>query len=250
VGKTIEADGQRFRVVGVVKNVPFFRLVPFADIWVPIGTSKSDSYKREFVGNFMSLILAKSRSDLPRIREEFQAALTRAESELPDPRTFQHLHGGAETLFESVSRGLLGENLEESRPGLLLAIVGLFMLLFMLLPAINLVNLNVSRIMERASEIGVRKAFGASSRTLVGQFVTENLVLTLIGGAIGLAGSEGVLHALNTSGLVPYAQFHVNLRIFGDGLLLAVFFGVLSGVWPAWRMSRLHPVEALRMRTR
>ncbi len=51
-------------------------------------------------------------------------------------------------------------------------------LLFMLLPTVNLVNLNVSRIMERASEIGVRKAFGASSRTLVGQFVVENLVLT------------------------------------------------------------------------
>ena len=53
----------------------------------------------------------------------------------------------------------------------------------MLLPAVNLVNLNISRIMERASEIGVRKAFGASSRTLVGQFVVENLVLTLVGAA-------------------------------------------------------------------
>src|SRR5207249_8405612 len=71
-GKTIEADGQRFRVAGVVRNVPFTRIVPFADIWVPISTSKSDSYKREFVGDFMALILAKRRSDLPRIREEFR----------------------------------------------------------------------------------------------------------------------------------------------------------------------------------
>ena len=58
----------------------------------------------------------------------------------------------------------------------------------MLLPAVNLVNLNASRIMERASEIGVRKAFGASSRTLVGQFVVENVVLTLIGAALGFVG--------------------------------------------------------------
>ena len=57
----------------------------------------------------------------------------------------------------------------------------------MLLPAVNLININVSRIMERASEIGVRKAFGASSLTLVGQFVVENVLLTLIGGAIGLS---------------------------------------------------------------
>ena len=56
----------------------------------------------------------------------------------------------------------------------------------MLLPTLNLVNINISRIMERASEIGVRKAFGASSRTLVGQFVVENIILTLVGGAFGL----------------------------------------------------------------
>ena len=54
-------------------------------------------------------------------------------------------------------------------------------LLFMALPAMNLVNLNISRILERASEIGVRKAFGASSWTLVGQFLVENLILTLVG---------------------------------------------------------------------
>ena len=53
-------------------------------------------------------------------------------------------------------------------------------LLFMLLPALHLINLNVSRIMERASEIGVRKTFGASSRSLVGQFVVENVLLTLM----------------------------------------------------------------------
>ena len=63
----------------------------------------------------------------------------------------------------------------------------------MLLPTVNLVNINLSRILDRASEIGVRKAFGASSRTLVGQFVVENLVLTLIGGAIGLLLAAAVL---------------------------------------------------------
>ena len=50
--------------------------------------------------------------------------------------------------------------------------------MFVLLPTVNLVNINVSRILERASEIGVRKAFGASRRTLVAQFVVENVILT------------------------------------------------------------------------
>ena len=52
-----------------------------------------------------------------------------------------------------------------------------------LIPTVNLVNINISRIMERASEIGVRKAFGAPARTLVGQFLVENVLLTLVGGA-------------------------------------------------------------------
>jgi putative ABC transport system permease protein len=100
--------------------------------------------------------------------------------------------------------------------------------------------------MERASEIGVRKAFGASSWTLVGQFIVENVVLTLIGGVIGFILSRFVLRSISESGWFPYAEFHLNYRIFLAGLLLAVFFGLLSGVYPAWKMSRLHPVQALK----
>jgi putative ABC transport system permease protein len=112
------------------------------------------------------------------------------------------------------------------------------------------VNLQVSRILERASEIGVRKAFGASSRTLVGQFVVENVALSLVGGALGFVLSRLVLDALSASGVLAYARFTVNSRVFLYGLGFALFFGVLSGVYPAWRMSRLHPVEALRGSTR
>ena len=98
------------------------------------------------------------------------------------------------------------------------------MLLFALLPAVNLVNLNMSRIMERASEIGVRKAFGASSRTLVGQFIVENVVLSLVGGGLGFAASVFVLEAVNRSGLVPVRAVrhelpHLRLRSRARGVL-------------------------------
>jgi putative ABC transport system permease protein len=54
-----------------------------------------------------------------------------------------------------------------------------------------------------------------------------------------------VLRALNDSGVIPHAHFVMNWRVFGYGLLLAVVFGVISGVYPAWRMSRLQPAAAL-----
>jgi len=92
----------------------------------------------------------------------------------------------------------------------------------------------------------VRKAFGASSFTLVGQFVTENVLITLAGGVIGLAGSMLVLRAISASGLIPYAEFHLNYRILLYGFAIAIFFGLFSGVYPAWRMSRLNPVQALK----
>ena len=126
------------------------------------------------------------------------------------------------------------------------AILGILALLFMALPALNLVTINLSRILERSSEIGVRKAFGAPRRSLVSQFVMENIVLTLIGGAIAFGLSAAILVSLNASDVFPNVQLDLNLRIFGYGMLMAVAFGLVSGVYPAWRMARMHPVNALR----
>ena len=112
---------------------------------------------------------------------------------------------------------------------LFLVIAGL---LFVTLPTVNLVNVNISRILERASEIGVRKAFGAPTRTLVAQFVVENVILTLIGGAIGLVLSALVLRALNQSGFIAHSAFIINARVFAYAVLLAFGFGLISGRLP------------------
>ena len=243
VGKTIELDGQRFRVAGVVANVPIFRTVPFADVWVPIGTAKTSYYGGPLGGSFQAIMLANSPADFPIIKEEFRSRI--AKMEFPDTHQFDRARGDTETLFEFASRQF-APGQADNYPKSFFAGIAILMVLFMLLPAVNLININVSRIMERASEIGVRKAFGASSLTLVGQFVVENVLLTLVGGAIALLGSYLVLRALTESGLIPYADFHLNHRIFLYGLSLAVFFGLFSGVYPAWKMSRLHPVQALK----
>ena len=116
----------------------------------------------------------------------------------------------------------------------------------MILPTLNLVNININRIMERYSEIGIRKSFGASTITLVNQFIVENVILTLIGGFIGLILTVIVLSIFNNSDIIPYANFTLNFRIFVYAILIILFFGLFSGVYPAWRMSRLKPVYALQ----
>jgi putative ABC transport system permease protein len=120
------------------------------------------------------------------------------------------------------------------------------MALFMLLPALSLVNINSSRIRERSSEIGVRKAFGATSGALVRQFLVENIFLTLLGGVLGLALAAGALHLINRSGLIAYTEFGLNGRVFGGAVLAVLVFGILSGVYPAYKMSKLQAVKALK----
>ena len=185
-GQTLEVDGQRFRVIGVVENVSAFRDVPFADIWTPYTTAKSDTYRTGITGNFNAMVLASNRTALSQIRDEFNARLSRIDrAEFPDPKAYTTIVAPFDTKFETFARSFdpIADRRDPERQGwrLIVAFGGLA-LLFILLPTVNLVNMNTSRILERASEIGVRKAFGASGGALVTQFIVENLILTMLGG--------------------------------------------------------------------
>ena len=244
LGKTINVQGDTFRVIGVVPAVPDTRQVSWGEMWVPIGTYPSSDYRQQFMGNFIGLVMAHDAADLPRLRREFDSRMTRVP--IPDPATFNELDVHLDTTFESFVRPFFRSGASPRSVLIARGILALLALLFMALPALNLITINLSRILERSSEIGVRKAFGAPRRALVSQFVMENVVLTLIGGAIAFALSAAAIAALNRATLFPNLHFDLNLRIFGYGMLIAVIFGLVSGVYPAWRMSRLHPVNALR----
>ncbi len=247
VGRTLRADDQAFKVIGVVRDVPFVRELAYADIWAPLGTAKSTDYRGELLGSFRGIVLAGSRSDFPAIKEEFRNRL--ATAQLPDPDVFEKLESNALTRFEQIATALAGSTSVGDAPiGRFVLMVAVLVVAFMTLPALNLVNLSLSRILERSSEIGVRKAFGASSWTLVGQFLVENVVLTLAGGVLGFVLSVLVVGVVNRSGVIPYAELTVSIRVFLAGLGLSLVFAMLSGAYPAWRMSRLHPVEALHGR--
>ncbi len=246
LGETIEIDGQRFRVAGVVRNVAEYRVFPYADAWAPISTQKTDLYRDRLMGSYYGTVLAESRAAIPGIKQAFKARFKDVPS--PRPDRYDIFLSFTDTYLEAWAREFSSWNNWEEDAGVtrMILIAAGLVLLFMLLPAVNLINLNVSRIMERASEIGVRKAFGATSRALTWQFLTENLALTLLGGLAGLVGAWLVLTWINVSGFIPYARLHVNFTVFAAALALSTLFGVLSGVYPAWRMSKTHPATALK----
>lgn len=243
VGQRISVDGQAFEIIGVVADV--IHINAYADIWAPLATFPSSNYRDEYTGMFAALLLARSPADLPRVRAEVQRVATTIQP--VGDQIFGKTTFWADTKLDVVARALQGrESYVDSGGSRLLLMIAGGMLVFMLLPALNLVNLNMGRIMERSAEIGVRKAFGATSLQLAGQLVVENVLLCLAGGLLGLACAQLVLWWLEASQLIPYLEVHVNPTVFGCGMLLAFVFGLLSGAIPAWKMSRLDPVHALK----
>ena len=255
VGRSVPIDGQNYRVVGVVA-VSLIRTRTFSEVWVPLTTAPPGEWRSyKLTGDFKAAVLARRPGDIERVRAEFAAVLEQME---PPPERFppDKVYAPLLTTWEEWAREAKSDWGDDYREGedpqqvaaarlrLWLTALGGYMLLFMLLPALHLVNLNIGRIEERTSEIGVRKSFGASTRTLVGQFVAENVLLTLIGAGFSLPLSWGILALVSLSGLA-YMDAGVLLRTFLFGVLLALFFGTVSGAWPAWKMARLHPVQAL-----
>ena len=240
VGKYIEADNVKYRVTGVVKNIPITTYMLYSDIYLPYTVSKTDYKGKGYLGNSISILLARSAADLPKIKQEYEEVVRRIPME---SKNFNKLYSHAETYMASyVNTG------NEDTPGvtLVLTVISVFVFLFLLLPTLNLININITRIMERSSEIGVRKAFGASSRTLVYQFIVENIILTLLGGIIGVVLTFIILQFLNSLNLIANLELTINFTVLFFGLLTCIFFGLLSGVYPAWRMSRLNVVTALK----
>ena len=242
-GKYIEADNVKYRVTGVVKSVAITNLYVFADLYLPYTVSKANYKDEAFIGNYNAIILPDSKDDLSKVHAEFEQIVSR----IPLTKDWDLLIAHADSYLETFTRQLFGGGTQESSGYTsFVLIVILFTLLFLLLPTLNLVNINSSRIMERSSEIGVRKAFGASSGTLVLQFIVENVILTLLGGIIAIILSAIILQVFNSSNLLQNVQLSINVTVVIYAIIACLLFGFLSGVYPAWRMSRLQAVDALK----
>ncbi|WGQ07927.1 ABC transporter permease [Pedobacter gandavensis] len=242
IGKYLEVNNEKYKVIGIVKTVPSTVTYVHSDVYLPYTLARSGLKGTNLMGSYLVTLLAKSAADLPAIQAEYQQLLKK----VPHNEKGQDiLTGLADNYLDSFTRYYFGVT-EGSATDRFYLLIGAVVFLFLLLPTINLMNINVSRIMERSSEIGVRKAFGASSRTLIGQFLIENMILTVLGAIIGLLLSVVMIHMLNSSGIIANMNMQINFRVLCYSLLACLVFGLMSGVYPAWRMSKLNVVTALK----
>jgi putative ABC transport system permease protein len=113
----------------------------------------------------------------------------------------------------------------------------------LLVGGIGIMNIMLVSVTERTKEIGLRKAVGARRRAILAQFLIETLVLSLFGGLLGIGLGWSIAAAVSAADLIE-------ARVTLDSVLLAFLFaaavGVFFGLYPAWRASRLRPIEALR----
>jgi putative ABC transport system permease protein len=114
----------------------------------------------------------------------------------------------------------------------------------LLVGGIGVMNIMLVGVTERTREIGIRKAVGARKSDIIVQFLTEAVVLTVLGGVIGLM--IGWLISRAAGLIFPNLPTAVPLWAAISGVVMSVGVGLFFGIWPAGRAARLDPVEALR----
>jgi len=108
---------------------------------------------------------------------------------------------------------------------------------------IVIMNIMLVSVVERTKEIGVRTSVGARRRDVLLQFLMESALLATAGGVVGV--SIGVSGAEILSGVGPFPTL-VRPGLVMIAMVLATGVGLVFGIWPAWRASRLNPIDALR----
>ena len=238
-GKTIMIAYKPYTVGGVVKDISTIAKAAYAEAWIPYTASAADlsddSWAENITGWFQVIILARSASDFDTIRKEISNLQAQYNSSLKDYKLV--LYDQPDTQLELEIKVIL-----------------------LLVPAINLSGMTLSRMRSRLPEIGIRKAFGATKGRLLVQILSENMFLTLLGGVVGLLFSYIAIFLLRTwllsnsfgsissvFGGTPMLSVSelLNPVIFLYAFLFCLILNLLSAGIPAYRMSRKEVVEAL-----
>lgn len=229
IGKSITIGSYSFRVIGVIDKQGSLLGMSFDNqVIIPIelffklyGTKRSLSIN----------IKAADMNNLDETKEE-TIALMKKTRKIP--------YGGRDDF--GVNQQEAFKSTYESLTGLIKIIGTMITMLALIVGSIGIANIMFVTVKERTKEIGIRKAIGAKRRTILMQFLIESVTICLLGGVIGLLISLPISLIIDAF-VLPTA---IPLWIVALAILISVFFGVLSGFFPAYQASKMDPVDALR----
>jgi putative ABC transport system permease protein len=215
--------------------------------------SAADQMTGNTSGSFHITLLARDKADFPAIRKEVDQLVAKVNEGLDAADQELSLIGQPDDFYTQLNRHYANqyEDLNKTYRNYFYVI-----LIILLVPAINLSGLTLTRMRRRLCDLGLMRAFGATQGQMVRQVLTENLILTFLGGVLGLVISYAAI-ALASSWLMQvhygYDVATMNLsmfdwKIFGVALLLCLVLNLLSAYIPARRVAHTPIVESLNQK--
>jgi putative ABC transport system permease protein len=250
VGKKFYCDHKIFTVVGIVKDTSMLATAASGEVFIPFPFSDPEynSEENEW-GDVTAALLVKEGVDFEYIRNQVKKRYAEYDTELV-PKDLKTVYHESPYDQATVASGLGGSNVTpEHESGDMLRMC-LYVIL-LIVPAINLSSMLHSRMTRRVSEIGVRRAYGCTRANIISDVITENMIVTLIGGVIGLI--VAVLFALFYNGIfeadditvTPTLGMILNWHTIVATLLACLLLNLISAAIPAWHASRVNPVDAI-----
>jgi predicted permease len=240
VGKTIKLNYTDFTVVGIIQE-GFTGVSGNAEIWIPM-MMVSTVYSKDILNNRGSRwhsVIARLKPDvsIEQAQTEMSTIASRIEQAYPDSNKDRGVEivGAQEAVVGDIRPMLL----------VLLGTVGFVLLI----ACANVANLQLARAATRQKEVAVRSALGASRMRIIRQLLTENIILSLIGGSLGLLIAVWGVELMTTflSDQIPqYLKINIDLGVLFFTLLLSLLTGIIFGLAPALSSSRPNLNELLK----
>lgn len=236
IGRTIRLDGEAYTVIGVLPAGGTFDRA-YNQLWMPLAFQPENMTRNfHWFGSYAKL---KSGVTLQKARAQMDAIGARIAQEYPDSNK------GWGVVVERYADVLVNADLRQSLYVLLAAVS-----MVLLIGCANLANLTLARAAAKEREVAVRSALGASRQRLVRQFLTENVLLSLVGGLLGVGVAYSTMAALKAA-LPPYAlpaevNVTMDVRVLLFALAISMLTGVLFGLAPALGATKTNLVVSLK----
>ncbi|MBA7604705.1 MAG: FtsX-like permease family protein [Candidatus Stahlbacteria bacterium] len=227
VGKTVRINGRVFTVIGLLEELGELMGQSMDNVAVIPYTTMT-----KFTGRRRSLTITVLAEDEDEAREEIRWILRRVRRVKEDE----------EDDFSINSAGALTRQFNQLTRALFIIMVGIAGI-SLVVGGIGIMNIMLVSVTERTREIGVRKAIGAKSSEILGQFLLESIMICFVGGFIGILLGFSLTKLISLTGNIPFGMpIWAILLGFGFSFIIGVFFGF----YPARKAAALNPVEALR----